>query len=78
MNTITPNIVIPNPRIRLAVRTTIDTIGGLTAIAGAVDLASENMDITAWTIPIMAGYAAARSVFGFLVDNTNTPKRAVG
>ena len=69
----TPNVVIENPAIRKGIRTTLDVIGGLTTIAGAVDLASPSFDIAAWTVPILAGYTAARVVFGFAVDNTNTP-----
>lgn len=70
----TPNVVIENPRIRKSLRTVLDTIGGLTFIAVAVDVASTDFDIAAVTTPILAGYAAARVVFGFAVDNTNTPK----
>ena len=69
----TPNVVIENPNIRKVVRSVIDAIGGLTFIATAVDAASDNIDIAAWTFPILAGYAAARVVFGFAVDNANTP-----
>jgi hypothetical protein len=69
----TPNVVIENPRIRKALRTILDSIGGLTFIAVAVDVASPDFDIASWTTPILAGYAAARVVFGFAVDNTNTP-----
>lgn len=70
----TPNIVISSPRVRIIVRTVLDTIGGLTAIAMAVDASSPAIDIAAITIPILAGYAAARSVFGFGVDTPNTPR----
>lgn len=69
----TPNVVIENPRIRKVLRTILDTIGGLTFIAVAVDVASPELDFALWTTPILAGYAAARTVFGFAVDNTNTP-----
>lgn len=69
----TPNIVIQNPDRRRIIRTVIDSIGGLTFIATAVDAAAPEIDITAWTFPILAGYAAARAVFGFTVDNPNTP-----
>lgn len=70
----TPNVVIENPKIRKVLRTCIDVVGGVTFIAGAVDLASADLDFAAWTIPVMAGYTAARVVFGFAVDNTNTPR----
>lgn len=70
----TPNVHIENPRIRKAVRTVLDSIGGLTVIAIAVDIASPSFDIAAWTGPILAGYSVARVVFGFAVDNPNTPK----
>lgn len=72
-STETPNVVIENPRIRKGLRTVLDTLGGLTFIAVAVDVASPEFDIASLTTPILAGYAAARVVFGFAVDNTNTP-----
>lgn len=70
----TPNVVIENPRIRKALRSVLDTIGGLVFIAAAVDTASPAFDIAGITYPALAGYAVARVVFGFAVDNTNTPK----
>jgi hypothetical protein len=71
----TPNVNIENPTVRRVLRTVLDTIGGLTFIAGAVDLVSPELDLIAFTVPIMAGYTAARVVFGFAVDNPNTPTR---
>lgn len=73
INNETPNVVIKNPKIREGVRTVLDTFGGLTVITSAVDLASDAFDIGAFTIPALAGYAMARVVFGFAVDNPNTP-----
>lgn len=70
----TPNVVIESPKLRKLVRTAIDSIGGLAFIAGAVDMASNNLDFAAWTIPVMAAYTAARVVFGFAVDSPNTPR----
>lgn len=70
----TPNVNIENPKIRKGLRTAIDLVGGLTFIAGAVDLASPSLDFAAYTIPIMAAYTAARVVFGFAIDNPNTPR----
>lgn len=72
-NTETPNVVIENPATRKIVRTILDSIGGLTFIASAVDVASPLFNISDWTGPILAGYAVARVVFGFAVDNPNTP-----
>lgn len=73
-NTQTPNVVIENPQVRRVLRTVLDSVGGVTFIAIAADQASAAFDVSAWTIPIMAAYTAARVVFGFAVDNTNTPK----
>lgn len=70
----TPNVVIENPRVRKILRTVLDSIGGLTFIAAAVDVASPDIDIYGITGPILAGYAVARVVFGFAVDSPNTPK----
>lgn len=74
MSSNTPNVSIENPKVRKAIRTTLDTIGALTFIAIAIDAAAPEFDISAITTPIMAGYGAARSAFGFLVDNPHTPK----
>jgi len=72
--TYTPNVNIENPAVRKGIRTILDTIGGLAFIAQVVDLASPSFDIGAITIPVLVGYSAARVVFGFAVDNPNTPK----
>ena len=69
----TPNVNIENPRLRKILRTVLDSIGGLAFIAAAVDVASPKIDIYDITGPILAGYAVARVVFGFAVDNPNTP-----
>ena len=69
----TPNVVIKNPQKREAIRTVLDSFGGLAFIATAVDTAAPGIDIHMWTIPALAGYAAARAVFGFAIDNPNTP-----
>lgn len=69
----TPNIVIENPTVRKVLRTILDSIGGLTFIAAAVDVASPDIDIYSVTGPLLAGYAVARVVFGFAVDTPNTP-----
>lgn len=70
----TPNVNIENPKVRKILRTALDTIGGLTFIAQAVDFTSPQFDIFPITAPILAGYAVARVVFGFAVDSPNTPR----
>lgn len=69
----TPNVHIQNPNVRKAIRTILDVIGGLTFIVMMVDVSSPAFDVAAWTVPILQGYAAGRVVFGFAVDNPNTP-----
>lgn len=69
----TPNIVIDNPKVRKIVRTVLDSIGGLAVIAQAADAVSPAFDLTPITVPVLAAYATARVVFGFVVDNANTP-----
>lgn len=69
----TPNIVIPNPKVRAGIRTALDSIGGAAVIAEAVDLASPAFDLGWLIYPVLAGYAMARVVFGFAVDTPNTP-----
>lgn len=70
----TPNVNIENPKVRKIVRTILDSVGAVAVIASAADLASPAFDIAAWTIPVLAAYSTARVVFGFAVDNPNTPK----
>jgi hypothetical protein len=70
----TPNVTIENPKVRKTVRTVIDIIGAATFVAAAIDVASPEIVLTAVTVPVGAGYLALRSVFGFAVDNRNTPK----
>lgn len=70
----TPNVGIENPATRKAVRTVIDVIGAVAFVAVAVDVASPELDFAAITTPVLAGYGALRSVFGFAVDNRNTPR----
>lgn len=70
----TPNVVIENPAVRKGVRTVIDAVGAVAFVAQVADVASPAFDISAYTIPVLAAYAAARVVFGFVVDNPNTPK----
>lgn len=70
----TPNVHISNPRIRRAIRLTLDSIGGLLFIAMAVDASTEALNWLAVTVPALAGWTAARVVFGFSVDDSNTPK----
>jgi hypothetical protein len=70
----TPNVVISNPNVRVALRTALDVIGAAAFIAVAVDISSPAFDIASLTTPVLTGYAAARTVFGFAVDNTNTPR----
>lgn len=69
----TPNVTIENPKTRKVVRTILDSIGGAAFIATAVDVSSEAINLAFITVPVLAGYAAARVVFGFAVDNRNTP-----
>lgn len=70
----TPNVGIANPRVRETVRTIVDVIGATIFVVGAVDAATAGFDLSWLLIPAGAGYIAIRSVFGFAVDNRNTPK----
>lgn len=71
---ITPNVVIENPKTRKAMRTILDSIGGAAVIVQAADAVSPAFDLGFITVPVLAAYATARVVFGFVVDNANTPK----
>ena len=73
----TPNVVIKNPTIRERVRTVVDIYGAGIFIVGAVDAATEAFDLALWLIPAGAAYIAVRTVFGFAVDNPNTPSHNV-
>jgi hypothetical protein len=69
----TPNIVIENPKARKIVRSIVDSIGALIVVVGGVDLASPDFDVANITVPALAGYTIIRTIFGFSVDNPNTP-----
>lgn len=69
----TPNVGIANPNVRKAVRTVIDSIGALIFVVGAVDAVANGFDLSWLLVPAGAGYVAVRSVFGFSIDNRNTP-----
>lgn len=69
----TPNVVITNPKARLVARTILDTIGAALIVTMAVDAATAAFDLLAITTPVLAGWGAARTVFGLTVDNRNTP-----
>ena len=70
----TPNVGIENPQIRKAIRTGIDIFGAVVFVVGAVDTAASGFDLGEYLVPAGAAYLAVRSVFGFGVDNRNTPK----
>ena len=70
----TPNVIIKSPRARKIARTTLDVIGAILAVAIAVDGATDAFNLIPVTTPILAGWGAARAVFGLTVDNGNTPQ----
>jgi hypothetical protein len=70
----TPNVGISNPKVRQTIRTAVDVFGAAVFVVGAVDAASGAFDLSEFLIPAGAAYIAIRSVFGFAVDNPNTPK----
>lgn len=74
MSTQTPNVVITNPTARRIARTVLDTVGAALVIVMAVDASTPAFDLLAVTVPVLAGWTAARTVFGFAVDNANTPR----
>ena len=70
----TPNVTIEDPKVRRIVRSVVDGIGAAIFVVGAVDAASAGFDLAWLLVPAGAGYIAVRSVFGFAIDNRNTPK----
>jgi len=73
MSNYTPNVVITNPTARKIARIILDVIGAALVITMAVDAATDAFNAVAITTPILAGWGAARSVFGLVVDLPNTP-----
>ena len=69
----TPNVTIENPRLRKGIRTAVDVVGAAIFVVGAVDAAAAGFDLSWLLVPAGAGYIAVRAVFGFAVDNRNTP-----
>lgn len=67
-----PNVIIENPRLRKAIGFSLDlALLGLVTIM-AIDAAAPAMDISAFTVPALAGIGTLRAGFGF-VQNKNTP-----
>ena len=73
MSNVTPNVVIQNPTARKIARIVLDVIGAALVITMAVDASTPAFDLLAVTVPVLAGWTAARTVFGFAVDTPNTP-----
>ena len=73
MSSQAPNVVITNPKARKVARTVLDVVGAALVIFMAIDAATEAFNLIPITTPVLAGWTAARSVFGFAVDNPNTP-----
>lgn len=73
-NSVTPNVIIENPRARKIARGVLDVIGAILVVTMAVDASTEAFNLLAVTTPVLAGWGAARSVFGLTVDLRNTPK----
>ena len=69
----TPNVVIENPAARKIARTVLDVVGAVLVITMAVDASTEAFSVIEYTVPVLAGWSAARAVFGLAVDNPNTP-----
>lgn len=69
----TPNVGIENPAVRKGIRTTIDIYGAAIFVVGAVDAAAAGFDLAWLLVPAGAAYIALRAVFGFTIDNRNTP-----
>lgn len=74
MSSITPNVVIENPKVRRIARTVLDAVGAVLVVTMAVDAATDAFNLLEITTPVLAGWSAARVVFGLTVDNPNTPK----
>lgn len=71
----TPNVVITNPLARKIARIVLDTVGATLLIVMAVDAETDAFNLLNITAPLLAGWSAARTVFGFTVDTPNTPNR---
>lgn len=69
----TPNVVIHNPKARKIARIVLDVIGAGLVVSMAVDASTGAFDLLELTVPVLAGWTAARTVFGFTVDTPNTP-----
>lgn len=70
----TPNVGIEDPKVRKVVRSVVDGIGAAIFVVGAIDAATAGFDLSWLLVPAGAGYIALRAVFGFAIDNRNTPQ----
>ena len=68
-----PNVGIENPKVRKTIRSIVDAIGATIFVVGSIDAAAAGFDLAWLLVPAGAGYIAVRSIFGFSVDNRNTP-----
>jgi len=70
---LTPNVVVKNPTVRVVAGIVLGAVGLILGTAVVVDASLPEVDITAWTDPIMAGYIYLSSAFGLAVTVPNVP-----
>jgi len=69
----TPNVVVRNPRVRKVANVVLGTAGVLLGVVVTVDAASPAFDLSAVTVPALAGYAYLAGTFGLTVTTPNVP-----
>lgn len=69
----TPNIVVQNPTVRRYANVILSVVGIVLGTVVVVDGASAAFDLSAYTVPALAGYAYLAAAFGLAVTTPNIP-----
>ena len=70
---LTPNVVVSNPVVRRYANVILSVVGLVLGTVVVVDGASAAFDLSAVTVPALAGYAYLTAAFGLAVTTPNIP-----
>lgn len=69
----TPNVVIENANVRRVANVFLGVVGLILATVIVIDTSTDAFDLSAWTVPVFAGYAYLAGAFGLAVTTPNIP-----
>lgn len=70
---LTPNLVVSNPTVRRYANVVLSVVGIILGTVVVVDGATDAFDLSAFTVPALAGYAYLSATFGLAVTTPNIP-----